>query len=111
MLRSPAATSGFIGARYREALPEGSAARTELGYRINFLDPPDHTRVRHHVGRAWTPRRVADLRGWVEALAERLLDEWDVDRRPAAPSPTPCRRSSSPSCSACPTPTGRCWPS
>jgi len=74
VLRSPAATSGFIGARYREALPEGSAARTELGYRINFLDPPDHTRVRHHVGRAWTPRRVADLRGWVEGLAERLLD-------------------------------------
>jgi cytochrome P450 len=75
VLRSPAATSGFIGARYRDALPEGSAARTELGYRINFLDPPDHTRVRHHVGRAWTPRRVADLRGWVEGLADRLLDE------------------------------------
>jgi cytochrome P450 len=31
--------------------------------------------VRHHVGRAWTPRRVADLRRWVEALAERLLDQ------------------------------------
>jgi len=84
VLRSPAATTGFIGARYREALPEGSAARTELGYRINFLDPPDHTRVRHHVGRAWTPRRVADLRPWVEGLAERLLDEVTDDLRPAA---------------------------
>jgi cytochrome P450 len=84
VLRSPAATTGFIGARYRDALPEGSAARTELGYRINFLDAPDHTRVRHHVGRAWTPRRVADLRGWVEALAERLLDDVDGDLRPAA---------------------------
>ena len=88
LLRSPAATTGFIGARYREALPEGSAARTELGYRINFLDPPDHTRVRHHVGRAWTPRRVADLRGWVERLAERLLDDVGSheisDLRPAA---------------------------
>jgi hypothetical protein len=84
VLRSPAATTGFIGARYRESLPEGSAARTELGYRINFLDPPDHTRVRHHVGRAWTPRRVADLRGWVAALAEQLLDDVDGDLRPAA---------------------------
>lgn len=74
VLRSPTATTGFIGARYRDALPEGSAARTELGYRINFLDPPDHTRVRHHVGRAWTPRRVADLRGWVEGVAASLLD-------------------------------------
>jgi cytochrome P450 len=84
VLRSPAATTGFIGARYREALPEGSAARTELGYRINFLDPPDHTRVRHHVGRAWTPRRVAGLRPWVESLAERLLDDVSGDLRPAA---------------------------
>ena len=75
VLRSPSATTGFIGARYRDALPEGSAARTELGYRINFLDPPDHTRVRHHVGRAWTPRRVGDLRPWLEDLAQRLLDE------------------------------------
>jgi cytochrome P450 len=74
VLRSPAATTGFIGARYREALPEGSAARTELGHRINFLDPPDHTRVRHHVGRAWTPKRVSGLRPWIEDLAERLLD-------------------------------------
>ena len=84
VLRSPVATTGFIGARYRDSLPEGSAARTELGYRINFLDPPDHTRVRHHVGRAWTPRRVADLRSWVESLAERLLDDVTDDLRPAA---------------------------
>jgi cytochrome P450 len=62
---------------FRAALPEGSAARAELGYRINFLDPPDHTRVRHHVGRAWTPKRVADLRPWLERLAERLLDGLD----------------------------------
>jgi len=84
VLRSPAATTGFIGARYREALPEGSAARTELGHRINFLDPPDHTRVRHHVGRAWTPKRVQGLRPWIEGLAERLLDDATDDLLPVA---------------------------
>ena len=75
VLRDARSTTGLIGARYRDALPEGSAARTELGRRINFLDPPDHTRVRSLVGRAFTPRRVEQLRPWVEIQAERLLDE------------------------------------
>jgi cytochrome P450 len=75
VLRDTRSTTGLIGARYREALPEGSAARTELGRRINFLDPPDHTRVRSLVGRAFTPRRIESLRPWVATLAGRLLDD------------------------------------
>jgi cytochrome P450 len=66
--------SGLIATRYRESLPPG-AARDELSYRINFLDPPDHPRVRGIVSRAFTPARVRDLRPWVEATAEQLLDE------------------------------------
>jgi len=66
--------SGLIATRYREALPPG-AARDELSYRINFLDPPDHPRVRGIVSRAFTPARVRDLRPWVEATAEDLLDD------------------------------------
>lgn len=98
VLRDPRSTTGFIGARYREALPEGSAARTELGFRINLLDPPDHTRVRGLVGKAFTPRRVDALREWVEGLAGRLLDEADalagrsggvVDLLPAVAHPLP----------------------
>lgn len=75
VLRSPAATSGFIGQRYRQMLPEGSAARAELGNRINFLDPPDHTRVRALVSKAFTPRRIDELRPWIAATARRLLVE------------------------------------
>ncbi len=63
VLRHPASTTGFLGARYRDALPEGSAARAEYGRRINLLDPPDHTRVRGLVGRAFTPRRMGAIRG------------------------------------------------
>lgn len=40
-----------------------------------FLDPPEHTRVRGFVHRAFTPKRVAALRPHVTALADRLLDE------------------------------------
>jgi cytochrome P450 len=73
-LRHPECRSGPIALRYLEGLPEG-AARDEMGHRINFLDPPDHTRVRGLVSKAFTPRRIAALRPWIETTTERLLDE------------------------------------
>lgn len=39
------------------------------------MDPPDHTRVRKLVNKAFTPKRIAALRGHIEALVDRLLDE------------------------------------
>ncbi|WP_037075470.1 cytochrome P450 family protein [Pseudonocardia spinosispora] len=40
-----------------------------------FADPPEHTRLRSLVAKAFTPRRIADLRPSVEKATERLLDE------------------------------------
>ena len=70
-LRNPGCRSGPIALRYLEGLPEG-AARDEMGHRINFLDPPDHTRVRGLVSKAFTPRGRGAAT-WIEATAERLL--------------------------------------
>jgi cytochrome P450 len=39
------------------------------------LDPPDHTRLRALVSRAFTPRAVAALEPRIAALADRLIDE------------------------------------
>lgn len=39
------------------------------------MDPPDHTRVRKLVNKAFTPKRIAELAPHVERLVERLLDE------------------------------------
>ncbi len=39
-----------------------------------FLNPPDHTRIRSLVSRAFTPRRVERLRPAVEAMTSELLD-------------------------------------
>jgi cytochrome P450 len=72
-LRHGALRSNPIAMRYLAALPEG-AARDEMGHRINFLDAPDHTRVRSLVSKAFTPRRIAQLRPWIERTAEGLLD-------------------------------------
>lgn len=38
------------------------------------LDPPDHTRLRALVQKAFTPRLVEGMRGRIEALTEELLD-------------------------------------
>ncbi|WP_329241417.1 cytochrome P450 [Streptomyces canus] len=38
------------------------------------MDPPDHTRIRRLVGRAFTPRRIEQLRGPIRRTADGLLD-------------------------------------
>ena len=40
-----------------------------------FRDPPDHTRLRALVSKAFTPRVVEALRGHVQAIVDRLLDD------------------------------------
>ena len=42
---------------------------------INALDPPEHTRLRGLVGRAFTPRQVGELRPKIRAMANRLIDQ------------------------------------
>jgi len=42
-----------------------------------FTDPPDHTRLRSLVSRAFTPRTVEKMRPRLESLADELLDTID----------------------------------
>jgi len=73
VLREPKFRSGPITERFRRLLPPG-AARDEMSHRINFLDPPDHPRVRGLVSQTFTPGRVRDLRPFVERRADELID-------------------------------------
>ena len=73
ILRDARFRSGPLAERFRQLLPAG-AARDELSHRINFLDPPDHPRVRGLVWRAFTPGRVRDLHSFVARKTEELLD-------------------------------------
>ena len=40
-----------------------------------MLEPPEHTRIRRLVSRAFTPRRVSELRQPITAIARDLLDD------------------------------------
>ena len=42
-----------------------------------YRDPPDHTRLRSLVSKAFTPRAVRDLRPRIEKIADDLLDRVD----------------------------------
>jgi cytochrome P450 len=53
---------------------EGLPGREFSRHMLN-VDPPDHTRLRRLVSRAFTPRRVAALEPAVRDIADGLLDE------------------------------------
>lgn len=80
-LKHPGFVTSPIAELYLAGLPAG-AARDEMGHRINFLDPPDHPRVRSLVNRAFTPRRVDALRPWAASTAGVLLDAVDPTAEP-----------------------------
>ncbi|MEU8984730.1 cytochrome P450 [Streptomyces sp. NPDC058467] len=71
VLRNPKLGRGE-GAGYQDTLiptPEG------LKPAVMFMDPPDHTRIRALVSKAFTPRAIERLRPAAEELAAQLVAE------------------------------------
>jgi len=71
LLRDPKLSSDERRATTEIGRPEPGRLDTSL----LFMDPPDHTRLRGLVARAFTPKRVADLRPTAEAITAGLLDD------------------------------------
>ncbi len=74
---------------------EGSiATRKKLTPSMLAQDPPDHTRLRALVNRAFTPRQVARMEEYIRATAHTLLDkvgearEFELMKAFAVPLPT-----------------------
>lgn len=79
LLRDPRAGSGAGLTEDRVGI-DGSRRRQRSGpLSMLFLNPPDHTRIRGLVSRAFTPRRVEQLRPEVEEMCAELLDALDGD--------------------------------
>jgi len=60
-----------------------------LGAFMLFNDPPKHARLRALVGKALTPRAIAELEGQIRRIAERLLEEPELDAITAFAVPLP----------------------
>lgn len=39
------------------------------------MDPPEHTRIRQLAAAAFTPAKIQEMEGWVQAFTDELLDE------------------------------------
>ncbi|GAA3885531.1 cytochrome P450 [Streptomyces lacrimifluminis] len=50
--------------------------KTELMTHLLNIDPPDHTRLRRLVAKAFTPRRVAEFAPRVQELTDHLIDQF-----------------------------------
>ncbi|WP_051967299.1 cytochrome P450 family protein [Kitasatospora mediocidica] len=61
----------------------GASMPPELDAHLLNLDPPDHTRIRRLVAKAFTPRAVEALRAPVQRRTDTLLDA--IARQPPAP--------------------------
>ena len=66
---------GPVGSRNRRGI--GEQIENELQPSMLSLDPPDHTRLRSLVSRAFTPRQIAKMEDHIRETAHSLLDEVD----------------------------------
>jgi cytochrome P450 len=73
----PVHASGGLGASVAKNRAETPMGAVPI---LGNSDPPDHTRLRAIVNRAFTPRAVASMRPHIEELTGTLLDAAEPDR-------------------------------
>ena len=63
-----------------EGQPIGGEGFEAINRHLLELDPPDHTRLRALVHKAFTPRMIENLRPRIQQIADNLLDDIEGER-------------------------------
>ncbi|MBO0918105.1 cytochrome P450 family protein, partial [Streptomyces laculatispora] len=72
--KNPAHHAEPAHAKGRTGIP--GERKAELMTHLLNIDPPDHTRLRRLVSKAFTPRRIAEFAPRVQELTDRLIDSF-----------------------------------
>ncbi|MFJ8055096.1 cytochrome P450 [Streptomyces sp. NPDC096142] len=75
--KNPAHHDEPAHARGKTGIP--GERKAELMTHLLNIDPPDHTRLRRLVSKAFTPRRVAEFAPRVQELTDDLIDRFAAD--------------------------------
>ncbi|MER5279858.1 cytochrome P450 [Streptomyces sp. NPDC002809] len=70
--KNPAHHAGSAHTKGKTGIP--GERKAELMTHLLNIDPPDHTRLRRLVSKAFTPRRIAEFAPRVQELTDRLID-------------------------------------
>jgi cytochrome P450 len=83
LIETPDGQRSWMISRYDDVVQAlshpGLSSAVIPGGMLNHLDPPDHTRLRKPIARAFSTRRVEALRPRIEQIADELLDAWETE--------------------------------
>ncbi len=83
LIETPDGQTSWMISRYDDVVQAlshpGLSSAIIPGGMLNHSDPPEHTRARKPIARAFSTRRMEALRPRIEKIANDLLDAWDTE--------------------------------
>src|SRR5688572_4397216 len=83
LIETPDGQTTWMISRYDDVVQAlshpGLSSAVIPGGMLNHTDPPEHTRLRKPIARAFSTRRMEALRPNIERITNELLDAWETE--------------------------------